>query len=120
MLVGFALMMYVLSMNFTATLYAQQVNGIRCYYYNTTINRNSFEDNVRVLPLDNKKPEYSLWRSIKYLLLAFSAINAFYFALGVQFAGELDIEKFLLYWGAAVVLQSLLCFFRVVRKAGND
>lgn len=120
MLVGFGLMMYVLSMNFTATLYARQVNGIRYYYYSKNSGKSSFEEKVRVLPLDNRKPAYSLLRSVKYLLLAFSAINAFYYALGVQFLYGFGVEKFMLNWVFVMIFQGVICLIRVAVKVGKD
>ena len=117
--VGLGLMMYILSMNFTATKYARQVNGIRFYYYNKMIEGDSFKDKVRVLPIDNRLPEYSLGRSIKYLLFAFSTVNAFYLALGMQFFQDFDIKFFAVYWMAVVFLQWILCLCRVMKRSGN-
>ena len=120
MLVGFSLMMYVLSMNFTATLYARQVNGIRCFYYENSNLVKSSEERIRVLPIDIKLPAYSLNRSIKYLLLAFSAINSFYYALGLRFVVDFKIEYFALNWFLVLFLQIIVCYIRVWIKASND
>jgi hypothetical protein len=118
--VGFSLMMYVLSMNFTATLYARQVNGIRYFYYKNSNLSISSKELIKVLPDDIKLPKYSLWGSIKYLLFAFSAINAFYFALGLRFLLDFNNKYFASYWFLALCLQVAISFITTWIKAAND
>jgi hypothetical protein len=115
--VGFGLMMYVLSMNFTATLYAQQVNGIRYFFYECSDADRLILEKIRKLPVDVKEPQYSLNSSINWLLITFSAMNSFYLAIGFKFLIEATVNMLVLYWFSAMLLQLILCSLRFSLKA---
>lgn len=79
-------------------------------------NQADIQEKIRVLPVDIRMPEYSLGRSIKYLLFAFSAVNAFYFALGSGLFNSFNINTFMLNWFAVVSIQWMICLFRVIKR----
>jgi hypothetical protein len=82
-IVGILVMLYIVNLGFNASLYARVVNGIRSYFTKRSGLSPEEEVEVRVLPVDIRKPRFTGFHSMLFVVLAFAFIDSFYFALAV-------------------------------------
>jgi uncharacterized HAD superfamily protein len=81
-LVGFCLLGYILNIRLDAILYARTINGIRQYFYDRSNLPYEDELRIRVLPRTTSSPKYIERSYFGFVVFAFAAVGAGYFAAG--------------------------------------
>lgn len=78
-LVGLLISFIVVKFQHDATLYARVVNGIRKHFYSTLTIPQAAQALIRVLPIDNKRPDFYSVGYLLFIVLSFAIIDTLLF-----------------------------------------